>query len=202
MSAAAGEVGLPLQTAYCASKHAVKGFTNALRSELRALGAPVSVTLVKPSAVDSPGRDHARNRGGVQPPSGTGVYATPLVAQAILYAAEHRVRALTVGGGGALLGLAAFVSPFLTDPFLALGARWTAKSAERAEGKRADNLHHAGQDLRERSFQSGVRESSLYATAQMRPKVSLGMAVLAVCGVGLAFQLGARRGSVVACDGE
>ncbi len=46
----------------------------------------------------------------------------------------------------------------------------------------------------------GVRESSLYAAAQMRPKVSLGLAVLAACGVGLAFQLGARRGATEPSD--
>jgi len=200
-AAAGGEVGLPLQAAFCASKHAVKGFTTALRTELRAQGAPVSVTLIKPSAVDSPQRDHARNRGGAKPPSNTGVYATPLVAQAILYAAEHRVREVTIGGGGGLLALAAFAAPGLTEPLLALGARLTARTARGSQGQQpADNLHHAGQDLRERAYQTGVRESSLYTAAQMRPKVSLGVALLTACGIGLAFQLGARRGAAESCD--
>ena len=195
-AAGGGEIGMPLQSAFCASKHAVKGFTNALRTELRAKGEAVSVTLIKPSAVDSPIREHARNPLGVWPPSGGGVYATPLVAQAILYAAEHRVRELTVGGGGGLLALAAYAAPAITEPFLALGARMSAKTARGGDPARADNLHHAGHDLRERAFQTGVRESSLFAAAQMRPKASLGLAVLTACGVGLAFQLGARRNCV------
>jgi len=75
-AAAAGDVGLPLQAAYSASKHAVKGFTNALRAELKAQGAAVSVTLIKPSSVDSPNGEHARNPGGARLSSPTGVYAT------------------------------------------------------------------------------------------------------------------------------
>src|SRR5580765_257557 len=52
---------IPAQGMYCASKHAVKGFTDALRMELSAEGAPISVTLVKPAAVDTPYTDHAKN---------------------------------------------------------------------------------------------------------------------------------------------
>lgn len=199
-AAAAGDVGLPLQAAFSASKHAVKGFTNALRTELMAQGAPVSVTLIKPSAVDSPTGEHARNLSGARPYNPTGVYATPLVAQAILYAAEHRVRELTVGGGGGFLALAALMAPAVTEPFLALGARFSVKAARGADSARIDNLHHAGHDLRERAFQTGVRESSLYAAAQMRPKASLGLAALAALGISLAFRLGARRAAATSSD--
>ncbi|HEY3013245.1 MAG TPA: SDR family oxidoreductase, partial [Gemmatimonadales bacterium] len=50
---------IPLQGAYSASKHAVKGFTDALRMELEEEGAPISVTLIKPSAIDTPYFQHA-----------------------------------------------------------------------------------------------------------------------------------------------
>src|SRR5690606_22426457 len=43
---------VPLQGMYGASKHALRGFTDALRAELEAEGAPVSVTLVKPGGID------------------------------------------------------------------------------------------------------------------------------------------------------
>ncbi len=201
-AAAAGDVGLPLRAAYSASKHAVKGLTNALRSELIAQGAPVSVTLVKLSALDSPTHDHARNPAGLRPLAPTGTYATPLAAQAILYAAERRVRELTVGGGGSLLSLAALAAPALTEPFLALGARWAAKSARGPDTARLDNLHHAGHDLRERAFQPGVRESSLFMSAQMRPKTSLALGLLTALGVGAAFCLGVRKGDGASGDGE
>ena len=193
----AGDVALPLQAAFFASKHAVKGFTDALRTELMAAHAPVSVTLIKPSGADTPGKDNARNLTGAPIAHPAGIYATPLVAQAILYAAEHRARELTVGSGGQLLALAAQVVPALTDPLLALGARLNARIAKTPDPARIDNLHHAGRDLRERAFQPGVRETSLYAAAQMKPKTTMGLAVAAALAAGLAFKLGSRKAAPV-----
>jgi short-subunit dehydrogenase len=90
---------IPLQGSYSASKHAVKGFTDALRMELDAEGAPISVTLVKPAAVDTPYPEHAKNHmdeAATLPPP---VYAPGTVARAILDAAEHPQRDVFVGGG-------------------------------------------------------------------------------------------------------
>ncbi|QUD87613.1 SDR family oxidoreductase [Phenylobacterium montanum] len=193
----AGDVALPLQAAFFASKHAVKGFTDALRTELMAAHAPVSVTLIKPSGADTPGKDNARNLTGAPIAHPAGIYATPLVAQAILYAAEHRTRELTVGSGGRLLALASQVAPALTDPLLAIGARLNARIAKAPDPARIDNLHHAGRDLRERSFQPGVRETSLYATAQMKPKTTLGLMAAAALAAGFAFKLGARKAAPI-----
>ena len=53
---------VPLQGMYSASKHAVKGFTDALRVEIEEIDkAPVSITLIQPTAVDTPYPQHARN---------------------------------------------------------------------------------------------------------------------------------------------
>ena len=53
---------VPYQGMYSASKHAVKGFTDALRVELEELDkAPVSITLIQPAAVNTPYPEHARN---------------------------------------------------------------------------------------------------------------------------------------------
>ena len=57
----ASDLAFPFQGLYAASKHAVKGFTDTLRMELRAEGAPVSVTLVKPASIDTPLPNRARN---------------------------------------------------------------------------------------------------------------------------------------------
>ena len=58
---------IPLQGIYSASKHAVKGFTDALRMELEGEGAPVSVTLIKPGAIATPYNDHAKNYMPMEP---------------------------------------------------------------------------------------------------------------------------------------
>lgn len=124
----ASDLPTPLLGAYSASKHAVKGFMNSLRIELVAEQAPVSVTLIKPSGIDTPIGRHAANHQGhealIPPP----VYDPELVAKAILDAAEHPRREMNVGGLGrlnVLLGthfprllehVARFLIPVLTDP--------------------------------------------------------------------------------------
>ena len=55
------ERAMIFQTQYSASKHAVKAFTDGLRMELEREGAPISVTLIKPSAIDTHYPEHARN---------------------------------------------------------------------------------------------------------------------------------------------
>jgi short-subunit dehydrogenase len=195
VGSALGDVALPPQGAYSASKHAVKGFTNALRMELVGQRAPVSVSLIKPSALDTPYKDHARNLTGMAVRNPPPVYGASLAAQAILHAAEHRVRELSVGGGGKVLAIANAVAPFLTEPLLA--AMGPSLSRDMSGRRRAliDNLYSPDQDLRERSFQRAVRESSLYTSAQMRPNTTLTLAVLAGLAASAVFHLGARQGA-------
>src|SRR5687767_2996684 len=76
---------IPLQGIYCASKHAVKGFTDALRMELEADDAPISVSLIKPSAIDTPYKEHAKNYLTIQPENPPPVYAPDTVAEAVLH---------------------------------------------------------------------------------------------------------------------
>jgi short-subunit dehydrogenase len=190
------DLPMPLQGANAASKAAVAAFTKTLRMELMAERAPVSVTLIKPSAVDTPYKEHARNLTGAEVRNAAPVYATPLVADAILYAARHRVRELTVGTSSGLTGALNAIAPALAEPLLA----WTAPRGDAETGHigaLSDNLHRAGQDLRERSFQAKVRETSLYSTAQMRPKATFAVALLAGLAAGAALfglHKGGRRG--------
>jgi NAD(P)-dependent dehydrogenase (short-subunit alcohol dehydrogenase family) len=97
----------PLQGHYTASKHAVKGFTDALRLELEEALAAVSVTLIQPVAVDTPHVLHAGHY--------LGVHAPEVVAEAILHCAAHRERDLTVGGAGKLLSAGEKYVPRLFD---------------------------------------------------------------------------------------
>ena len=71
---------IPIQGMYGASKHAVKGFTDALRMELEEEGVPVSVTLVKPGSIDTPFPQHARNYMDEEPTLPPPVYAPDVVA--------------------------------------------------------------------------------------------------------------------------
>lgn len=96
----ASDRAMPLQGSYSASKHAAKGYTDALRMELENEGAPISVTLIKPAAIDTPYPEHAKNymdREADLPPP---IYAPETVARAILHAAENPQRDVFVGSGG------------------------------------------------------------------------------------------------------
>jgi short-subunit dehydrogenase len=190
-----GDLAIPLQGAYSASKHAVKGFTNVLRMELMREGAPVSVTLIRPSAIDSPYKDHARNLTGAPVKNPAPVYAAPLVAQAILYAAEHKTREISVGASGPILAALGAIAPWAAEPILAWAAPLLQRDEEGRRGVREDNLHKPGQDLRERAYYKGVRETSLFSAAQMRPRATMALAVLAGLAAGAAFLGGRKLGS-------
>ena len=174
------DMAVPVQGPYSASKHAVKGFTNALRMELLKDAPGVQVTLIKPSAIDTPYKEHARNytaNPGTNPPP---VYATPLVAEAILHAAEHRTREITVGGGGRLQAIFGQLFPAISEP---LGARMIPplmKDKTANHPADSDALHAAGRDLRERAPYPMVREVSWYSQAQMKPNLTAAAVVTGV----------------------
>ena len=106
---------IPVQGMYCATKFAVKGFTEAFRMELETEGVPVSVTLVKPSSIDTPFPQHARNHTSEEPTLPPPVYAPEVVARAILHCAEYPERDVTVGGGGKAIAALGWAAPRASD---------------------------------------------------------------------------------------
>ncbi|MCA1632705.1 MAG: SDR family NAD(P)-dependent oxidoreductase, partial [Acidobacteria bacterium] len=172
----------PLQGTYCATKHAVKGYTDALRMELEEEGAPVSVTLIKPSAIDTPYREHALNLLPSEPENPPPVYAPETVAEAILHCAEHPERDVYVGGGGRFLSLAGEYAPRLMDKVMESAFFPLQQKGEPARAERRDSLHAPSDDGRERGGYAGhVAESSLYTKAAMHPL----LAGAAIFGAGL-----------------
>jgi short-subunit dehydrogenase len=94
----ASELAIPLQGMYSASKHAVKGFTDALRIEVAQVeGAAVSISLIEPTAVDTPLPQHARNYLEHEPKLPAPRLDPHQVADAILQAATSPTRSLKVG---------------------------------------------------------------------------------------------------------
>lgn len=113
-------VALPIQGLYSASKHAVKGYTDALRRELLAEKAPIQVTLIMPSAIDTPYPEHARSHIG-EPMHTPPVYAADVVAKAILKCAVKPTRELGVGSSAFLFPLIDKLFPTLQDRMMARG---------------------------------------------------------------------------------
>lgn len=106
---------VPLQVMYSASKHAVKGFTDGLRIELEAEGTPVSVTLIQPTAVNTPYPEHARNYMDKEPKLPSPQIDPSKVAHAILHAATKHERDVTVGAMAKLNTMNFKVLPRLAD---------------------------------------------------------------------------------------
>lgn len=121
------EAVVPLQGMYSASKHAVKGFTDALRVEQEEVAeAPISITLIQPTAVDTPFPQHARNYMDWEPKLPTPQLDPYEVADAILDAAVSPTRDKRVGGMSKLNTTIAKIAP-------GLGDKMSAKQADRQQ---------------------------------------------------------------------
>jgi len=159
---------IPLQGMYVASKHAVKGFTDALRMEIEEAEMPISVTLIKPAAIDTPYTDHAKNYLQDAPKNPPPIYAPELVAETILYAAEHTVRDMFVGTAGKVFSMAEHYAPRLTD--LMMERTMFRQQHSGKPRRQRDALHEASHDLRDRSGNASTREWSAYTAAATHPK--------------------------------
>ena len=182
---------VPLQGIYSASKHAVKGWTDALRMELEHEGAPVSVTLIKPGPIDTPYTEHAKNYMADQPQHAPPVYKPESVARAILHAATVPVRDLFIGGSARFVASMDHWAPRLTDKAIEKVIIPGTHSGRPRHGREA--LHEAGGDLRVRGDYPGMVRGSMYTRAMIHPVATSAAAV----GVGLllaAFRRSAGNG--------
>jgi short-subunit dehydrogenase len=176
---------VPLQGIYSASKHAVQGYTDALRMELEHDELPISVTLVKPAAINTPYPEHARNVMEEAPSLPPPVYAPEVVAEAILRCAEKRVREITVGGGGRMMTAASAIAPRLTDLYMER-AMFEQQQDPNRPNHSAGSLYEPGTDGEtEGPYRGHVMRSSVYTRAMLSdvgralPFVAAGVALAA-----------------------
>lgn len=178
LGSALSDRAIPLQGMYSASKHAVKGFTDALRMELEEEGAPVSVTLIKPGAIDMPYTRHAKNYLEVEPMNPHPIYAPDTVARAILHCAETPERDVFVGGGGKGASMLGHYMPRLTDIIMESLFFGQQKSDRPPKPRGHHALDRPSERLEERGGHQGyVAESSLYTNASLHP-VLTGVALI------------------------
>jgi len=131
---------IPLQSAYCAAKHAINGFSESLRTELLHDGSSVRVTQVHLPAVNTPQFDWVRSRlpGRAQPVPP--IYQPEVAAQGIVWAADHDRRELVIGLSADMAILGQKVAPDLLDRYLGRTG-FQAQQADEAEAPgRPDNL--------------------------------------------------------------
>lgn len=173
---------LPLQAVYAASKHAVRGYTDALRMEQMHARTGVKVTLIMPSGINTPLFDHARSKTGLKPRPVAPVYEPELVARAIVSAAASPQRDITVGGGGFMLGLINKISPGLLDRIMTTGGMFFRMQLTKQPASGRDNLfHHSPGSGRVRGdFGKETKRSFYTPIFELAPRVVRSAAVLAV----------------------
>ena len=138
---------IPLQGMYSASKHAVKGFTDALRVELEDVAKlPLSITLIQPTAVNTPYPEHARNYMAQEPQLPTPRIAPEKVAEAILNAAVNGGRDVKVGAMALLNTATSKLLPSLVDKMSAMQAKRQQK--DRPPTQPGGALYRASNDGR------------------------------------------------------
>ena len=173
---------IPLQGIYAASKHAIKGFTDTLRMELEADGAPVSVTLIKPGPIDTPFPLNAKSYLDTEPQHVPPVYAPEEVARAILHAAVKPTREVYVGGGGKGIASLGYHAPALADKLMERAVIPGTLSGRPPLPRERNALDGPSERLLERGDYPGmVQKSSLYTEAKLHP----GYTLAALAGSGL-----------------
>lgn len=131
---------IPLQSAYCASKHAIRGFTDSLRSELLHDGIPIHLTMVQMPALNTPQFDWSRCRFDRHPQPVPPIYEPEVAAEAIVFASHARRREIYVGARNAAIIWANKVAPGLGDRYLANTGYESQFTSERIDPDRPDNL--------------------------------------------------------------
>jgi NAD(P)-dependent dehydrogenase (short-subunit alcohol dehydrogenase family) len=169
VASALADRAIPLQGPYCAAKHAVKGFTESLRMELEDRGAPISVSLVKPSSINTPFFKKGRSYLGFEPQPLPPVFAPELVARAIISCAQRPTRDIIAGGLGKLLSLSG-LAPGPIDRYMLRTTFAAQCSAVPLAADRKDNLYEPVEhDGGERGGWEGrTKESSFYTAAVLR----------------------------------
>jgi len=132
--------GIPLQSAYCAAKHALQGFTESLRAELLHDGSHVHVSMVNFPALNTPQFDWSRSRMPRRPQPVPPIFQPELAADAILWAVEHRRREVLVGWPTVKAVVGNSLTPWYVDRYLAQFGYDAQQTDEPVEPDRPDNL--------------------------------------------------------------
>jgi NAD(P)-dependent dehydrogenase (short-subunit alcohol dehydrogenase family) len=122
--------GIPLQSPYCGAKHAIKGFFDSLRTELRNQGSKVHVTMVQLPGHNTPQFDHGRSKMPHHPQPVAPVYQPEVAARAIHFAAGARRRQVYVGLPTYYTVLGSKFAPWAAELYLAR----TAVGGQQTEG--------------------------------------------------------------------
>jgi short-subunit dehydrogenase len=194
---------IPYHAAYAASKHGLRAMTEVIRMELAAEGAPVSVTNLMPSSINTPFFEVAKTKLGVKPRGVPPVYEPDVVARAILFAAQHPSRDLAAGGAGKSFIWLKRLSPSVADRLMAWAGFTMQKTSEEKGPDAPNNLFapvEGGPVGPQGTMSKEARSWSLYTWWATHPIAHWAGRAVAVAGIS-AFALratGVKTGRLMA----
>jgi short-subunit dehydrogenase len=131
---------IPLQAPYCGAKFAIRGFTDALRSELLHDRSGIHITMVQMPALNTPQFNWGRNKLPMRPQPVPPIFQPEVAADAIVFASTARMREVCVGASAFKAILVKKIGPWLLDRYLARFGYQSQMSAEPASKDSPDNL--------------------------------------------------------------
>lgn len=191
VGSALSERAVPLQAAYCAAKHAIKGFTEALRVEMEREGGGVNVVLIEPSSMNTPLFDHARSKVGVRPVPIPPIYEPRVTAKAIVHAAEHPVAVIATGGAGKAFTVVERINPRLLDWWQLRGDSGAQDQLSSKPDEGQDNLERPIETPGQVTGRFGrvSKASSIYTDLfELEPRRKTGAGLAALAGLVLAVR--------------
>ncbi|HVS66498.1 MAG TPA: SDR family oxidoreductase [Thermoanaerobaculia bacterium] len=132
---------IPLQAAYCGAKHALRGFTDALRCELLHDGSRVHVTSVHLPALDTPQFSWCKTTLSNHPQPVPPIFEPEVAAEGVHFAAGRRRREVWVGGPTVWTILGNRLAPWFADRYLARNGYRSQQTDQPILPDRPDNLH-------------------------------------------------------------
>ena len=132
--------GIPLQSAYCAAKHAIQGFHDSLSSELLHDKSHVRVTMVQLPAMNTPQFSWVKSRLPRKPQPVPPIYQPEIGAEAVLFAARNDRREMYVGYPTVAAIVGDKIAPRFADWYLARAGYDAQQTSEPVEADRQDNL--------------------------------------------------------------
>jgi NAD(P)-dependent dehydrogenase (short-subunit alcohol dehydrogenase family) len=131
---------IPLQSAYCAAKHAMVGFTDSLRCELIHERSNIKVTVVHMPALNTPQFGWVKSRLPRHPQPVPPIFEPEVAARAIVYAAKRHPRELWVGGPTVEAMIGQKIVPGLLDRYLGMSGYDAQQTSEPVPPNRPNNL--------------------------------------------------------------
>lgn len=190
--------GIPLQSAYCGSKFAMRGFTESIRTELMHEDVDVDVTMVQLPGLNTPQFEHCRGHLDEHPQPVPPIFQPEVAAEAVHWAAHHERREVYVGRSTVKTIWGNKVAPWLADRVLAKNGYSGQFAADMAyDPDRPDNLYDyvEGDRGARGPFDDQAEDSSPQLWLSMH-RAEVGAGLLALVGTLLAWVVSDGDGGV------